>query len=237
MLKQLEADPRFTVHLGEELVAIEPAAGARPLTMRFASGLSATAGALVLNLPQLPLLRVLSASEGLLVAAGGMPVALQAPRPTDGAKLYIHYANAWWRNLLGRSSGEFSTGSGTMVNATANTQLPELFGRYHDGHTRCDGPTAQTRCRGFLEATYTYAENVSRVTCCHPRCASCSAHAPRPHPFCASRTWDGTMGCNSLCEVVSRHRVSRHRVHAAPHSCTRYRCLVCTRRASRLPAR
>jgi len=159
MLKQVEADDRFTVHLGQELVAIEPADGSRPLTMRFASGITATAGTLVLNLPQLPLLRVLSASESLLSAAGGMPVALQAPRPTDGAKLYIHYSNAWWRNLLGRSSGEFATGSGTMVNATANTQLPELFGRYHDGHTRCDGATPHTRCRGFLEATYTYAEN------------------------------------------------------------------------------
>ena len=28
--------------------------------------------------------------------------------------------------------------------------------RYHDGHTRCDGP-AGSSCRGYLEATYTYA--------------------------------------------------------------------------------
>jgi len=36
-------------------------------------------------------------------------------------------------------------------------QLPELSGRYHDGHTRCDGPTG-AECRGFLEATYTYRD-------------------------------------------------------------------------------
>lgn len=37
--------------------------------------------------------------------------------------------------------------------------LPACSGRYHDGHTRCDGAEAATLCRGFVEATYTYASS------------------------------------------------------------------------------
>ena len=159
MFETIKADGRFSIRYGQELVSIDPAAHDRPLTLHFASGLAVTAGASLLNLPQLPLLKVLQRSDALLEAGGGMPVALQAPRPVDGVKLYVHYSNAWWRNLLGRSSGQFATGGGSFANASSNTQRPELFGRYHDGHTRCDGATARTKCRGFLEATYTYADN------------------------------------------------------------------------------
>ena len=76
----------------------------------------------------------------------------------DGAKLYVHYSNAWWRNILNLSSGEFGL---DMHNATRTQsgQVPDLSGRYHDGHTRCDGSTPSLRCRGFLEATYTYADS------------------------------------------------------------------------------
>ena len=38
-------------------------------------------------------------------AAAGPP-ALMAPSPTEGAKLYMYY-DAWWRNTLGLTSGEF----------------------------------------------------------------------------------------------------------------------------------
>jgi len=108
----------------------------------------------LLNLPQLPLLKVLDRSESLF-GAPGMPPALQAPTPLDGVKLYVHYSDAWWANLLNLTSGSFGP---SMHNTTELTQLPALQGRYHDGHTRCDGPPA-ARCRGYLEATYTYGLN------------------------------------------------------------------------------
>ena len=68
---------------------------------------------------------------------------------------YVHYSNAWWANLLNLTSGEFGP---SMHGGTTKPlkQLPDLSGRYHDGHTRCDGP-AGAACRGFLEATYTYS--------------------------------------------------------------------------------
>ena len=151
----------FSLQLNEELVSLSPmrpgssgAAGGN-ITLSFASGLSATAAQVLLNLPQLPLLKVLDKSEGLF-GPSGMPPALQVPTPLDGAKLYVYYENAWWINLLNLTSGEFGP---DIHNTTTRPlgQLPELSGRYHDGHTRCDGPSGGfARCRGYLEATYTY---------------------------------------------------------------------------------
>ena len=92
---------------------------------------------------------------GLLNAIGGLPPALQVPTPIDGVKLYPHYENAWWINALNLSSGEFGPDFHNMTSAPLK-QLPALSGRYHDGHTRCDGPD-DAPCRGYLEATYTYA--------------------------------------------------------------------------------
>jgi hypothetical protein len=105
--------------------------------------------------PQLPLLKILDRSEALLEGEAGIPAALQVPAPMDGVKLYAHYSNAWWRNILNLTSGNFGP---SLHNATTRPlrQLPDLSGRYHDGDTRCDGPPSAP-CRGFLEATYTYA--------------------------------------------------------------------------------
>ena len=33
-------------------------------------------------------------------STAGLPAALQGPTPMDGVKLYVHYDNAWWLNLL-----------------------------------------------------------------------------------------------------------------------------------------
>ena len=55
------------------------------VSLTFASGLVVTAGKAVLNMPQLPLLKVLDRSKGL-----AMPPVLQAPAPMDGVKLYVH---------------------------------------------------------------------------------------------------------------------------------------------------
>jgi len=144
---------RFRLTYKEELVALEPQGSATLLT--FASGRTVSAAKVFLNLPQLPLLKVLDRSDKLL-ADHGLPPALQTPAPTDGVKLYVHYGDAWWRNILDLESGEFGA-SGFNSSDRNDGQLPELSGRYHDGHTRCDGPQG-AECRGFLEATYTYRD-------------------------------------------------------------------------------
>ena len=162
MATQLAAYPNVRIQLNEELQSIAPAAAPGgsdsngTVLLTFTSGLTVSAAQVILNLPQLPLLKVLDRSEALLQASGGMPPALQVPSPVDGVKLYVHYENAWWANLLNLTSGEFGP---DIHNVTTRPlrQLPDLSGRYHDGHTRCDGPSAQSRCRGYLEATYTYA--------------------------------------------------------------------------------
>ena len=76
------------------------------------------------------------------------------PTPVDGVKLYVHYSDAWWHNLLNLTSGSFGPSSMHNRSMLSLGQLPELQGRYHDGHTRCDGPSAGApHCRGYLEAT------------------------------------------------------------------------------------
>ena len=171
---QLIKYANFHMVLGEELVSMDPlASGSSGVLLTFASGQTVSAAKVLLNLPQLPLLKVLDHSE-LLLRQTGMPPALQAPAPMDGVKLYVHYQNAWWINLLNLTSGEFGV---DMHNATVRPlrQTPDLSGRYHDGHTRCDGPMGAA-CRGFLEATYTYVAHL------------CVAHAlpcivsRSPHP-------------------------------------------------------
>lgn len=152
---------RLHLHYNQELVSIQTADGA-PVLLTFSSGLTASAASVVLNVPQLPLLKILSHSEtSLLGPTGAVPPALQAPVPNDGVKLYVHYNNAWWRNLLNLTSGEFGPSIFNSSNSPLR-QLPDLSGRYHDGHTRCDGAAtaadAHTHCRGFLEATYTYGQ-------------------------------------------------------------------------------
>ena len=53
-----------------------------------------------------------------------------APSPTEGAKLYMYYPDAWWRNTLGLTSGEFYTsGAQNRSQAVTLTQRPSLAGR------------------------------------------------------------------------------------------------------------
>jgi len=155
MMAQLQSygEPSFQLQYNEELASLAPVTAQARVRLTFASGLTVTAAKVLLNLPQLPLLKVLSQSPSSLFGPAGLPSALQVPTPMDGVKFYVHYTNAWWRNLLNLTSGSF--GDGYNRSATL-TQLPSLAGRYHDGHTRCDGPPA-AECRGYLEAEYTYA--------------------------------------------------------------------------------
>jgi len=96
MLSEIRAEPkyasRFALRYHEELVSVTPASSSEGVTLSFASGLSAVAGDVILNLPQLPLLKVLERSEALLGGSSAdVPPALLAPLPTDGVKLYVHY--------------------------------------------------------------------------------------------------------------------------------------------------
>merc|ERR1712176_1405347 len=62
-----------------------------------------SANSVILNLPQLPLLRVLGAPSSPFVP----PSALFAPTTHAIMKLYIYYEDAWWRNYLNLTSGNF----------------------------------------------------------------------------------------------------------------------------------
>ena len=194
---QLSAFEGYSMSFNQECVSIATGADGR-VVLSFASGLSVSAAQVVLNVPQLPLLNILDRSESILGASGGMPAALQVPSPVDGVKLYVHYANAWWRNLLNLSSGEFGP---NMHNATTIplTQLPTLSGRYHDGHTRCDGP-ADAECRGYLEATYTYATGARFFL----------NHEPSAEPPYTELTWGQPSGRFAL-QMVHRVLIDYHK--------------------------
>ena len=126
---------RARVEYKRQLVSISGTAAAPVL--HFAAGDDVKPGRVLLNLPQLPLLQLLSASPAL-TRGRPFPPALMAPSPTEGAKLYVYYSDAWWRNTLGLTSGEFYTsGAHNRSQAVTLTQRPSLAGRYHDGELRC----------------------------------------------------------------------------------------------------
>lgn len=105
---------------------------------------------LLLNLPQLPLLRLVQASPFLWPQAppsvDGQTCLdpLYVPSTTTNMKLYVHYTDAWWRNVLNLTTGEFRNTD------SQDLQQAPIAGRYHDGDVRCD-----PQCRGYLEAFYT----------------------------------------------------------------------------------
>ena len=87
LLADLLKHPTFSLQLNEELVSITPpASSGAPVELKFGSGLTVAAGKALLNLPQLPLLKVLDNSESLF-GSSGVPPALQVPAPIDGVKL------------------------------------------------------------------------------------------------------------------------------------------------------
>lgn len=84
------SEERFSLKYHEELLGIDPAPSAGgAVVLHFASGKTVAAQRVLLNLPQLPLLKVLDKSEALL--RDGLPPSLQTPAPADGVKLYVHY--------------------------------------------------------------------------------------------------------------------------------------------------
>eukprot|EP00931_Biecheleriopsis_adriatica_P003757 TRINITY_DN105527_c0_g1_i1.p1 TRINITY_DN105527_c0_g1~~TRINITY_DN105527_c0_g1_i1.p1 ORF type:complete len:581 (+),score=65.23 TRINITY_DN105527_c0_g1_i1:169-1743(+) len=133
----------------------------------------------LLNLPQQPLLNVLSASfkssmarnyPSPLQSSMLPPVELHKPNPAPYLKLYLHYSDAWWRG--GRYGLNLTSGRFSNLNVTSRTVLPgsmhdpmhqfpglqspaPLEGSYHDGDVRCSdiSPDLQ-HCRGYIQAQY-----------------------------------------------------------------------------------
>jgi len=115
------------------------------------------AGAVLLNVPQRPLLQIIRQSGPPFSSSYSPP--LYAPASFGIMKLYVYYEDAWWRNDLGLHAGMFNNTNFTapkshvihMHEIPPQSPAP-LQGQYHDGDVRCDGPGG--KCRGYLQAFY-----------------------------------------------------------------------------------
>ena len=173
--------PNLKLLFGHQLNSIAVTPKLKLLSLSFAgSSTPVHAKRLVLNVPQRPLLRILSQSPSLFppaapagttsshgataAAAASWPAALTYPLAYPIVKLYLHYADAWWINDLNLRSGHFNNSAqwkkadeGPMASddCIAARQSPyPLQGAYHDADVRCDGAAPAPRCRGFLQAAY-----------------------------------------------------------------------------------
>jgi len=175
-VERLLSDVNATVPLyfGKKLVSIAPSgsdANSNPYTLNFGDGTTATAGSVVLNLPQIPLLRVLAHSKELMKSEAQVPEALHAPVAFPMMKMYVHYGDAWWINELGLRAGSFNNSamwatddasphSSSMCMGSSQLPVP-VQGSYHDGDIRCDGPNGE--CRGYIQAVYNGAPQAVRL--------------------------------------------------------------------------
>jgi len=148
--------PRVHYFLNSTVQRLMPERGAG-FKLVFSNGSSAQVASLILALPQQPLLSILHSSSLLMTEVSRKGLArlrdLHHVRASAAVKMYVLYEDAWWRNELNLTSGNFNN-SAAPVNQTSGTavpQFPPLSGRYHDGDVRCD-----PRCRGFLQATYAF---------------------------------------------------------------------------------
>jgi len=158
MAKEAEGLQRLKIFLGHEVVGLRRSErdtnGGVVISVKGPSKtFEVEASAVLLNIPQLPLLRLLRASSQVDDAMSP-PADLFAPTSYAILKLYVHYEDAWWRNYLQHVGGEFSNMMGNFSAWEAPYQFPmPLEGRYWDGDFRCDGDENRP-CRGFLEAIY-----------------------------------------------------------------------------------
>lgn len=146
---------RLAIFLNHEVVRIEKGTNAYPLVLHVQDSsmnvLEVTTGAVLLNLPQLPLLRLLHASSDADPSMIPSP-ALFAPATYPIMKLYVHYEDAWWRNYLNFTGHVFDNLANFDLSSVGSQFPAPLMGRYWDGDFRCDGPAGA--CRGFLKAVY-----------------------------------------------------------------------------------
>lgn len=159
MAQQAEDLKRLKIFLGHEVVGLRRSerdtSGGVVLSVKGPNKtFEVGASAVLLNIPQLLLLRLLRASSQVDEVMSP-PADLFAPSSYAILKLYVHYQDAWWRNYLQLTGGEFSNMMGSFSAWEAPYQFPlPLEGRYWDGDFRCDGADAERPCRGFLEAIY-----------------------------------------------------------------------------------
>ncbi|CAE7819586.1 prpf31, partial [Symbiodinium sp. CCMP2456] len=151
MAKEAEEAGRLHIYMLHEVTSLRRAGSGISLAMKGPDGQKEVeADAVLLNVPQLPLLRLLSASaevDDIMTPRED----LFAPRSYAILKLYVYYEDAWWRNYLNLTAGQFSNMGDDWWNAPYQFPLP-LEGRYWDGDFRCDSDGRN--CRGFLEAIY-----------------------------------------------------------------------------------
>lgn len=138
--------------------------------LQVTGGKMVRAHAVLLNLPQSVLLRLLRKSEGPITKS--FPSPLYVPMAFPIMKLYVHYEDAWWRNYLGLVAGPFANGNpGTDPPTTWKRQVPyqqpaPLNGQYHDGDVKCDLPDG--KCRGYLQAVYNGGSAIDFYKPFHP---------------------------------------------------------------------
>jgi len=128
---------------------------AKTISVRLADGGEVFVKSVLFNIPQRPLIELLRNSAAPIAAIFPRPLYDQVSFPI--MKLYVHYDDAWWRNDLGLTSGQFlnsepRSNQSSIVHGVPNAYPAPLQGAYHDGHVRCDG--VEGRCRGFLQAYY-----------------------------------------------------------------------------------
>eukprot|EP00930_Biecheleria_cincta_P068964 TRINITY_DN56780_c0_g1_i1.p1 TRINITY_DN56780_c0_g1~~TRINITY_DN56780_c0_g1_i1.p1 ORF type:complete len:505 (+),score=79.35 TRINITY_DN56780_c0_g1_i1:42-1556(+) len=140
--------------------------------LKLLNGETVHASAVLLNLPQAPLLRLLRRSGSPF--ADVFPAPLYEVGSFDIMKLYVHYEDAWWRNDLGLVAGPFANNNPPPVHNShvihphdVPDQGPApLKGQYHDGDVRCDGPKG--KCRGYLQAYYSGGAAIDYYKAFHP---------------------------------------------------------------------
>ncbi|CAE8622004.1 unnamed protein product [Polarella glacialis] len=140
------------------------AANSSSVQVQVADGRVFNAGAVLLNIPQMPVLKLLRQSGEPFSSM--FPEPLYAPASFPIMKLYLHYEDAWWRNYLGLVSGPFENANASPNSSSAVINIHDipsqgpapLKGQYHDGDVRCDGPAG--KCRGFLQAFYSGGSSI-----------------------------------------------------------------------------
>lgn len=188
------------------------------------------AGKVLLNTPLMPTARIVRNSPTLKAhfVGGKYPDFLRTPFPYRHIKFYVHYNWAWWRQL-GLTHGDFSyylpdesdpvdsfdnRGSAEMCNAgttrplmSCSSDTMPLEGRYHDGDFRCDdGVLNGTKCRGFIEATYTSdGVHPSNVTYFYTRQ---TAYDPSPfiHVDAESSSDGGELLARVHARLIAKHK-------------------------------